>query len=249
MIQIKSLEDIKIMRQAGRIWSTVFEELALNIKVGVSAAQLDRIAYDTIVKFGAEPSFLGYKGYKYTTCVSKNEEVVHGIPHENKILYPGDICSIDLGVFYQGFHVDGARTFPLDGVLPRVQEMIDVAERAFFEGICHASPGNRLGKISSAIQKCVEDAGFSVVRDLYSHGIGRELHEEPLIPNFGKKHLGPVLKEGMTFAIEPMINMGVYDILTLPDKWTIITADKKWSAHYENTIYIGPEGAEILTKK
>ncbi|RAP31974.1 type I methionyl aminopeptidase [Candidatus Marinamargulisbacteria bacterium SCGC AG-439-L15] len=247
MITIKSKSDSQKMREGGKILAHTFEMIAKNIKVGVTAKELDRIAYETIVGKGAQPSFLGYSGYEYTTCISKNEEIVHGIPYENKELLPGDICCIDIGVYYKGFHVDAARPFLIEPVDDQVAHLAKVTEESFFLGIKEGVPGAHLGDISSAIQAHVEKNDLTVVKDLYSHGIGKELHEEPLIPNYGEKGKGVKLKPGMTFAIEPMVNLGVADILTLDDKWTIITADRKWSAHYENTVLITENGPEVLT--
>lgn len=246
-IPLKTAEDLDKMRQGGQILSKVFKEVEKTIKIGMSAFALDQFIFKMIVDLGGKPSFLGYKGYKYSSCISVNEEVVHGLPTEAKYFLSGDICSVDIGVHYKGFHVDAARTFMMDPVDEDIKKLVAVTEESFFKGIEKAIPGNRLGDISEAIQAHVEAQGFSVVRDLYSHGVGKELHEEPLIPNYGKKGQGVLLKEGMTFAIEPMVNQGRFDVLTLPDKWTIIAADRKWSAHYENTIYIGSRGPEILT--
>jgi methionyl aminopeptidase len=247
MIKIKTPQEIAAMREAGKILAHVFDVVGEHFKVGVNAGFLDDLIRETIRSFGAQPSFLGFSGYQYSSCISKNEEVVHGIPYPTKIMLPGDICSIDIGVHFNGFHADAARIYSLGPVSPEVQSLIDVTEECFFKAAEVAIEGNRMGDISHAIQAHAEKYGFSVVRDLYSHGIGRELHEEPLIPNYGKPNKGTVLKEGMTFAIEPMINMGSYDVLTLQDKWTIITCDKKWSAHYENTLCIGKTAPEILT--
>lgn len=246
-IPLKSLEELEIMRQGGRILASVFKAVEGFIKIGMSSFVMDQFIQKTILEFDAKPSFLGYKGYKYSSCISVNEEVVHGLPSDTKFFLAGDICSIDIGVYYKGFHVDAARTFKMGVVDEGVDKLVRVTEEAFFKAIEYAIPGNRLGDISYALQSHVEANGFSVVRNLYSHGVGRDLHEEPLIPNFGKRGQGPLLKEGMTFAIEPMVNQGRFDVLTLPDKWTIIAADRKWSAHYENTIYIGTHGPEILT--
>ena len=246
-IVLKSQEDLQKMRGGGKILAQVFSIVRDVLAVGMSAQALDATIYNTIIRLGAKPSFLGYRGYKYSSCISKNEEVVHGIPHASKIFYPGDICSVDIGVYFQGFHVDAARTYMLEVSDPLVSKLVRVTEESFFKAIAYAIPGGRLGDVSSALQAHVEAAGFSVVRDLYSHGVGKELHEDPLIPNYGKRGQGVLLKEGMTFAIEPMVNIGRFDVLTLEDKWTIIAADKKWSAHYENTIFIGADGPEILT--
>ncbi|MGE4169295.1 MAG: type I methionyl aminopeptidase [Candidatus Margulisiibacteriota bacterium] len=247
MIPIKTEADLAIMREGGKILARVFEAVEKEIRVGVNAGFLDTKVQEIIASYGAKPSFLGYKGYKHATCISKNEEVVHGIPYPDKVLYPGDICSIDIGVYFKGFHVDAARTFPVGDVTPEVQHLITVTKESFFKAVAFAKEGNRLGDISAALQGHVESEGLSVVRDLFSHGVGKSLHEEPLIPNFGKPNKGPTLKTGMTFAIEPMVNLGDYRVLTLPDKWTIIAADRKWSAHYENTIAVGESGPEILT--
>jgi len=247
MIPIKSENDIQIMREGGCLLKELHLILSNECRVGVTASMLDNIAYTFIKDNNAEPSFLGYSGYEYSTCISKNEEIVHGIPYKEKVMFPGDICSIDVGIFYKGFHVDAARTHFLETVDPEVKKLVDVTEKSFFEAIKMANPGNKLGDISWSIQNYVESQGLTVVKDLYSHGVGKDLHEDPLIPNYGAAGKGITLKKGMTFAIEPMVNLGVENILTLADKWTIITADKKWSAHYENTIYIGESGPEVLT--
>lgn len=246
-ISIKTQEEIEIMRSAGKILAATHEEIAANIRVGTNAKVLDDIAREFIHQAGAVPSFLGYQGYKYSTCISKNEEIVHGIPYQHKELLPGDICCIDIGVYHNGFHADAARTHLLEPVDPTVEKLAQITEQSFFIAIEKAYPGNTFGDVANAMQAHIEAAGFTVVRDLYSHGIGRELHEEPLIPNYGKAGKGMKLKEGMTFALEPMVNIGTEEILTLDDKWTIITADHKWSAHYENTIAISKNGADILT--
>ena len=185
---------------------------------------------------------MGYQGYKHSTCISKNEEVVHGIPDETKILFDGDICSIDVGVFYKGFHVDAARVFIFGDIDNDAQHLVDVTTDSFYHAIEFLKPGARLGDMSHAMQTYIESHNLSVVRDLYSHGVGKQLHEDPLIPNYGKANTGITLKEGMVFAIEPMANLGTHEVLTLDDKWTIITADYKWSAHYENTVYITDNG-------
>jgi methionyl aminopeptidase len=246
-IVIKTASEIDHMRRGGKILSSAFDFVRPLLKVGTSCAFIDNEIRKFIEKNGATPSFLGYRGYKHSSCISVNEEVVHGIPSEEKRLMPGDICSVDIGVLFNGFHVDAARTFPIEAVSPLHQRLIETAERSFFEGIKHCKAGNKLGAVSFNVQRCVEAEGFSVVRDLYSHGVGKDLHEDPLIPNYGKASKGPLLKVGMTLAIEPMIAIGTYEVLTLPDKWTIITADRKWAAHYENTVLVGLEGPEILT--
>jgi len=246
-VSIKSPVEINMMKDSAKILVEIFSKLADQIKPGVSTKDLDDYIYKQIISQGASPSFLGYQGYKYSSCISKNEEVVHGLPLPTKLLMPGDICSIDIGVYYNGFHADAARIFYLEPIPLETQNLIRVTEECYFKAIEQAVPGNTIGDIAYALQSHAESHGFSVVRDLCSHGVGRELHEDPLIPNYGKKGKGLILKEGMTFAIEPMINLGTYKVLTLPDKWTIITADQKLSAHYENTMCITKHGAETLT--
>jgi len=246
-ITIKTDSDLNAMREGGKILAEVFEYIRPFVKVGSNSGFLDQLIHKKILERNAKPSFLGYRGYKFSSCISKNEEVVHGIPYESKVFFPGDVVSIDVGVFYKGFHVDAARTFIVEQGTEEAVNLVKVTEDSFFECIKQAVPGKKLGDISNALQTYVEKKGFSVVRDLCSHGIGKDLHEDPLIPNYGKANQGPVLKAGMTFAIEPMVNVGTFKVLTLEDKWTIITADQKLSAHYENTIYISENGPEVLT--
>ena len=247
MIEIKSRSDIKKMREAGKILADTFDVLYKHAKVGVSASFLDKLAYENITRYGADPSFLGYQGFKHSTCISKNEEVVHGIPYEDKLLLPGDICTIDCGVYFNGFHADAARIFVMDELDPKVQKLVDVTTNSFFQAIPYLKSGNKLGQLSSAMQTYIESFDMAVVTDLYSHGIGRKLHEDPLIPHYGSPSSGVTLKEGMVFAIEPMVNLGSSEVLTLDDKWTIITVDHQWSAHYENTVLVTDNGPEILT--
>ena len=248
MIKIKNEHELATMIKGGQILSAVFEEIKNYIQAGVNAAFLDNLIAKNIRDWGAQPSFLGFNGYKYSSCISLNEEVVHGLPHVEKILKIGDICSVDIGVLYDGYHVDAARTYILEPVSDEIRKLVRVTEEAFHLGAAQVRPGNRFGDIAFAMQKHVENNGFSMVRDLFSHGIGQSLHEEPLIANFGAKKSGAILKEGMTFALEPMVNAGSFEVLTLPDKWTIICADRKLSAHYEDTIYVSRDGAKILTK-
>jgi methionyl aminopeptidase len=218
------------------------------IQAGVSAQTIDAEVDALILSFGCTPSFKSVKGYSHATCISKNEEVVHGIPSAQKVFEEGDIVSIDMGVCFEGYHADAARTVPVGNVSNQALELIRITEASFFEACRYAVAGNKIGDVVSALQACVEKMGFSVVRDLCSHGIGKSLHEEPLIPNYGKAGTGFKLLPGMTFALEPMVNVGRHDVLTLEDKWTIISADKKLSAHYENTILISHDGPpEILT--
>lgn len=246
MIYLKSVNEIEIMKKAGRIVAETLAKIEEVIKPGITTMELDRIAEEYIIACGAKPSFKGYHGFPGTLCTSVNEEVVHGIPG-NKVLQEGDIISVDCGAFYQGFHGDAARTFPVGKITAEAQRLIDVTRESFFEGIKYAVVGNRIGDISHAIQVYVEANGFTVVKDYVGHGIGREMHEEPPVPNFGKAGRGPKLAKGMLLAIEPMVNSGVYAVKELSDNWTVVTYDGMPSAHYENTIAILDNGPEILT--
>lgn len=248
MISIKTDLELQKMRRAGIVLATVFSEILPLIKDGVTASSVDAKAESVILSFGCTPSFKSVKGYYHATCISKNEEVVHGIPYETKYFFEGDIVSVDVGVCFEGYHADAARTVPVGAISSEAARLISVTETSFFEACKYAVAGNKIGDVVSALQSSVESSGFSVVRDLCSHGIGKSLHEEPLIPNYGKSGTGFKLLPGMAFALEPMVNVGRHDVLTLPDKWTIISADKKLSAHYENTLVISPDGPpEILT--
>lgn len=248
-VKIKTVHEIALMKESGAILADVFESVRNHIAVGMTAEALDQFIYNEILKRNAKPSFLGYRGFKHSSCISRNEEVVHGIPTMAKRFLPGDAISVDIGVYYKGYHADAARTYAIESVDPDVERLIEITEKSFFVAIEQAKAGNHLGDIGAALQNFAESNGMGVIRDLCSHGIGSQLHEDPLIPNFGKFGQGLRLKQGMTFAIEPMLSLGTFEVLTLDDKWTIITADKKWAAHYENTIYIGPDGPEILTLK
>lgn len=248
MIIIKSAHEVEKMRIAGRITAETFAVLQDHIKPGVSTFELDKLAADYIKKSGAECSFYRYNGYPGHICVSVNNEVVHGIPNRTKVLRDGDIVSIDIGACYDGYHGDAARTYAVGTVSPEAEKLISVTQQSFFEGIKHAVPGNRVFDISAHIQNYVEENGCSVVRALVGHGVGKHLHEDPEVPNFGTAGRGPRLVSGMTIAVEPMVNMGTYRVLTLPDEWTVVTADGRLSAHYENTILVTDKGAEILTK-
>ena len=243
----RNLEKISSMRAGGQILANLHNVLRSECREGISASALDKIAYTFILDSKAKPSFLGYQGYEYTTCISKNEEIVHGIPHSDKILFPGDICSIDVGVYYDGYHVDAARTHRIGDVDVQVSQLINVTQNSFFECIKDIKAGSKLGLLSYTMQSYIESHNLTVVKDLYSHGVGKKLHEDPLIPNYGPKSKGPTLTEGMTLAIEPMVTMGSDQIVTLNDKWTITTDDNSWASHYENTIYIKKDGVEILT--
>ncbi len=246
MIIIKNSDEIALMRKAGRIVAETLLLLEENIKPGITTAELDRVAEEFITKHGAKPSFKGLYGFPSSLCISVNEQVVHGIPGNYKIK-DGDIVSIDCGAFIDGFHGDAARTFPIGEVTNDAKRLIDVTKESFFQGIKYAKEGNRLGNISHEIQNYIEAAGFSVVRDFVGHGIGRKLHEDPEVPNFGREGKGTKLLNGMVLAIEPMVNMGNYKVKTLSNGWTVVTADATLSAHYENTVAILPDGPEILT--
>ncbi|NMF05198.1 type I methionyl aminopeptidase [Clostridium beijerinckii] len=246
MITVKNHDEIAIMRKAGRIVGETLLLLEKEVKPGVTTANLDRIAEEFITKHGAKPSFKGLYGFPSSLCISVNEQVIHGFPGEY-VLKEGDIVSIDCGAFFDGFHGDAARTFPVGQVSVEAQRLIDITRESFFQGIKFAKQGNKLTDISHEIQSYVEAAGFSVVRDFVGHGIGRKVHEDPNVPNFGKSGRGPKLLEGMVLAIEPMVNAGTYKVKTLKDGWTVVTADSSLSAHYENTVAILSDGPEILT--
>jgi len=248
MIIIKSKKDLESMRQAGLVVADALERLAGLVKPGITTAALDRFAEDYLAQRGAKPSFKGYNGFPASICSSVNEEVVHGIPGKRR-LKEGDIVSIDLGAIVDGWHGDAAITVPVGEVDPEIMRLLKVTEEALYLGIEAAQPGVRLGVVSNTIQKHVEKAGFSVVRQYVGHGIGRQMHEDPPVPNFGRPDRGPVLAEGMTIAIEPMVNAGGYEVLVTPDNWTVITKDGSYSAHFEHTIAITGNGPEILTRK
>lgn len=246
MIIIKNHDEIAIMKKAGRIVGETLLLLEEEVKTGMTTADLDRIAEEFITKHGAKPSFKGLYGFPSSLCISVNEHVIHGFPGEY-VLKEGDIVSVDCGAFFDGFHGDAARTFPVGNISADAQKLIDVTRESFFEGIKFAREGNKLTDISHEIQSYVEAAGFSVVRDFVGHGIGRKVHEDPNVPNFGKSGKGPKLLEGMVLAIEPMVNAGTHKVKTLKDGWTVVTADSSLSAHYENTVAILSDGPEILT--
>jgi len=246
MIILKSKQEIEYMREAGKILAHVHEVLRDAIKPGVTTKELDELAEAEIKKHGAEAAFKGYHGYPASICTSINEEVVHGIPGL-KTLKDGDIISIDVGTIYKGYYADAAKTHPVGTVSEDLQRLMEVTRQSFYEGLKYCMVGNRLSDISHAIQKYVESYGFSVVRDLVGHGIGRNMHEDPQVPNYGSPGRGPRLVEGMVLAIEPMVNMGTYEVETLQDNWTVVTADGKPSAHYEHTVAITKDGPMILT--
>ena len=247
MIIRKNDNEIQLMRRAGKIVGDTLAMLQEEIKPGISTADLDKLAEEFIIDQGAKPSFKGYYSFPATLCTSINEEVIHGIPNRNRILQDGDIISIDCGAFFKGYHGDAARTFSVGKVSDAANNLIRVTEKSFFKGIEKAIVGNRLSDISHEIQSYVENEGYSVVRDFVGHGIGKKLHEDPNVPNFGKPGKGPKLTHGMTLAIEPMVNIGSFYTKTLRDNWTVVTADGSLSAHYENTVVILESGVEILT--
>ena len=246
-VKIKTPHEIELMREAGRILALVHENLAKEIKPGMSTLDIDRLGEEMIRSYGCIPSFKNYCGYPASICVSVNEEVVHGIPNAKRILQEGDIVSLDAGVIYKGYHSDAARTVGVGEISKEAQLLIDRTRMSFFEGMKKATAGNFLHDISNNIADYAESFGYGVVRDLVGHGIGSQLHEEPEIPNFRRRTRGPKLRSGMTLAVEPMINIGTYEVLWLDDDWTVISEDMSLSAHYENTILITEGKPEILT--
>lgn len=246
MIVIKSGSEIEYMRQAGKITAMTLDMLEEVIRPGVTTGFLNDLAEEFIVKHGAIPAFKGLYGFPATLCISPNEVVVHGIPG-SRVLNEGDIVSIDCGAVVNGFYGDAARTYPVGVISEEARKLIEVTKQSFFEGIKYAKIGNRLEDISHAIQVYVEMNKFSIVRDYVGHGIGRAMHEDPQVPNYGRSGRGVRLVKGMCLAIEPMVNMGRYHVKTLSDEWTVVTVDGSLSAHYENTIAILEDGPEILT--
>ncbi|QGQ93638.1 type I methionyl aminopeptidase [Paenibacillus psychroresistens] len=247
MIICKSETELKLMRKAGRIVAETHRLLAKSIQPGITTKELDQIAEDYIHSQGAIPSFKGYNGFPGSICASVNDELVHGIPGHRK-LNEGDIISIDIGAQYQGYHGDSAWTYPVGKVSETALKLLEVTEKSLYAGLELAKPDVRLFTISYAIQKCIEDEGFSVVREYVGHGIGADLHEEPQIPNYGLPERGPRLKQGMVLAIEPMVNVGERFVKTLEDNWTVVTVDGSLCSHFEHTIAITADGYEILTK-
>lgn len=246
-VTIKSKHEIQLMREAGKRLEDVHNQLEEIIKPGISTYEIDQFGEKAIRAYGCIPNFLNYNGYPASICVSVNDEVVHGIPSKKRILEEGDIVSLDAGLIYEGYHSDAARTYGVGRISEEAEKLIRITKESFFKGICLARPGNHLFDISEAIQKHVENNGFSIVRDLVGHGIGTHLHEDPQIPNFKERRRGMKLRPGMTLAIEPMVNAGTFEVEWLDDDWTVVTADGSLAAHYENTIAITEEGYEILT--
>jgi methionyl aminopeptidase len=247
VIQIKSTREIELMREAGRILDETRTMLKEHVKPGVTTHHLDQLAEDYILKQGATPSFKGYYGFPGSICTSINEVVVHGIPSKKKVLKNGDIITLDFGVNYKGYHADSATTYPVGEISEALEKLLEVTERALYVGLNMAKPGNRVSDISNAIESFVKPYGYGIVEEFTGHGIGKNLHEEPYVPNFGKPGLGPILKPGMTFCVEPMVNLGTKNVKVLVDNWTTVTVDRKASAHFEHMIVITNDGYEILT--
>ena len=247
MIIIKSDEEIDLMRISGKVTGTILKELETFIKPGISTEDIDRFVETTIRDHGMIPTFKGYGGFPASACVSINEEVVHGIPSRDRIIQEGDIVSLDAGLIYKGYHSDAARTYPVGNISKEAADLIEVTRQSFFEGIKFARAGNHLHDISNAIDDYCRKRGYGVVRQLVGHGIGTHLHEDPSIPNYHQWRRGIKLCPGMTLAIEPMINIGGYEVAWADDDWTVVTMDGSLSAHYENTILITEGAPEILT--
>lgn len=247
MIIIKSERQIELMKAANQVVAETHAMLAEYIKPGITTAEIDRLAEEYIEKCDAIPAFKGYQGFPATVCIAVNEQVVHGIPDQRR-LEDGDIIGLDIGAIKNGYYGDAARTLPVGNVSKIAQKLIKVTEESFNRGIAYAKVGNRLSDISHTIQEYVESHGFSVVRQFVGHGIGRKMHEAPQIPNFGPPNKGPLLSKGMTLAIEPMVNIGGYEVKTLSDDWTVVTVDGSLSAHYENTIAITDGEPLVLSR-
>lgn len=247
MITLKSAMEVSHMRDAGRIAAMALQELGKRVAPGVTTGELNRFADEFLRRAGAEPAFLGYQGFPASICASVNEEVVHGIPGLRK-LENGDIISIDIGAVYHGYVGDATLTFPVGEISAEASRLLQVTRQSLFEGIERAVPGNRIGDISAAVQQYVESHGYQVVRDFVGHGVGARMHEEPQVPNFGMAGMGPRLQPGMTIAIEPMVNVGTYEVMVMPNRWTAVTRDHSLSAHFEHTVLITGGQPEILTQ-
>lgn len=247
MVTIKSERELTLMRKAGQIVAQILDEMAKMTHPGITTGEIDKFAESRIKELGAVPAFKGYHGFPACVCISVNEEVVHGIPSPKRKLKEGDIVGIDFGVAYEGWYGDSARTVPVGKITQATQKLIDVTQESLRRGIEQCREGNRVFDIGHAVQNYVESFGYSVVREFVGHGIGRALHEEPQVPNYGPKGKGLVLKSGMVLAIEPMINAGSHEVRVLEDGWTAVTKDRSLSAHFEHTVAITPKGPEILT--
>ena len=247
MIQLKNSAQISTMMEAGRITGEALLLARERVREGVTTKELDTVIRNYIEKCGAKPSFLGYGGFPASACISINDEVIHGIPSEKRVLREGDVVKIDVGAFYKGFHGDSARTIPVGKVSEEALKLVEITRQSFFDGVAQMKVGNRMGDIGNAIQTTVETNGFSVVKRYIGHGIGRELHESPDVPNFGTAGRGTRLCAGMVLAIEPMVNVGTEEVYEMADRWTVRTRDHKLSAHYENTCALTSEGVIITT--
>ncbi len=247
MVVLKTGRELKVMREACRISAEALKLVGRAVEPGVTTAELDRIAENYIRSQGATPNFKGYHGYPATACISINNEVIHGIPSAKRKIAEGDIVSVDLGAMFEGYNGDNAATFACGDISDEAKRLMDATRESLYEGIKAACVGGRIGDIGSAVQRYVEERGFSVVRQFVGHGIGAKLHEAPEVPNFGTPGRGIRLLPGMTLAIEPMVNVGGGEVKTLPDGWTVLTKDGSLSAHFEHTIVITPDGPQILT--
>lgn len=247
MINIKSKREIDLLKEAGRLTYLTHKEVARHIKPGVTTNELDKIAEEFILSKGCTPSFKNYNGFPKSICTSINDEVVHGIP-SNRKLKEGDIVSVDIGVCYKGYHGDSAWTYPVGTISEEKKYLLEHTEKSLFEGLSKIKPGNRLGDVCSAIGTYAKEHNLGIVRELVGHGVGSKLHEDPEIPNYGTPNTGPIIKEGMVFAVEPMLNLGKDDVVMLDDDWTIVTEDYSPSAHFEHTVVVTKDGYEILTR-
>lgn len=248
MVVLKTARELQLMQHACKISAQALELAGKAVKPGVSTYDIDALIHDFIVGAGAKPSFLGYGGFPASSCISINDEIIHGIPNRKRIIQNGDIVSIDVGAFIDGYHGDNAYTFAAGDISDEAKKLLEATEQSLYEAIKVAVAGNRIGDIGSAVSNYVEDRGFSVVREYVGHGVGRDLHEDPEVPNFGKAGHGVRLVPGMTIAIEPMINAGTSQVKRLDDKWTVVTADHSLSAHFEHTVLITADGPVIMTK-
>jgi methionyl aminopeptidase len=247
MIQVKSPRELDLMRKAGKATAVILDEMVRMVAPGISTGELDKFAESRCKDLGVRPAFKGYSGFPGCVCISVNDEVVHGIPSKKRILKAGDIVGLDFGVSVDGWYGDSARTVAVGGISPEARKLLEVTEESLKRGIAQCREGNRVFDIGHAVQNYVEGFGFSVVREFVGHGIGKALHEEPQVPNFGPKGRGAQLKVGMVLAIEPMINAGSHQVRVLEDGWTAVTLDRSLSAHFEHTVAITPEGPEVLT--
>jgi len=248
-VEIKTKDEIAVMRDAGRIVSEILDELEKAVAPGVSTWELDQLAEGLIHKKGAKPAFKGYLGFPCSLCASINYEVVHGIPSKKRKLAPGDLMKLDFGVVYRGYYGDAARTVPVGEVSAEARTLIETTRQSLSNAISAVVNGNRIGDIGYAVQSFVETKGFAVVRDFVGHGIGKKLHEQPQVPNFGEPGTGMKLRPGMVLAIEPMVNLGTHQVEILDDDWTAVTLDRKLSAHFEHTVVLTENGPEILTRQ